>query len=574
MNSSRIDSTGIGSSESPSVYFCPSKTVYTWILDETTAFYATITTKSIAVPITIVLNILVIVAVNKRRELQKNSNILLASMAVADLVVGAVSMPLTITTDVLLVRKDLSLTICKLAFANQIVLYAAVSSSFYHLTVIAFERYVAIKRWKSYKAIVTKARVKMSAVMAWLLAVVSTAPVRIMTAAEVDDKYIKILNILSAIKTVVCVVLIGYCYITAYLSLRSRKGNEISQVAARSKAKLENTIAKATGILTTVLFVSYIPSVLVLLLGGSIPLLRTSSFFRWSELLVQLNSLLNPILYCFALNRNLRNEVLEMLKIRRPEPVQPAARPHLSAAVERRARRIGGTEFVEEVQEVHQEEQRPARKNGGISSDSIKMAEAVSQMPQITNNQPTVKRSMSCRARVIGKTEPQEFQKERQQRGRNNRAMSWDSMELSDGASKLPYSVSSLVEKEMPSSSCEENQVIYVDVHQPNPNKSTPRIQVTGVSTEESQSEIEDRSDPSLPNSKSHEQPMAECPLPPSSSEENRSICVDVRGPIFSRGKPRSSLRSWHGIGSCELSENSELLRREDIQGSYRPATR
>ena len=513
MNSSRIDSTGIDSSESPSVYFCPSKTVYTWILDETTAFYATITTKSIAVPITIVLNILVVVAVNKRRELQKNSNILLASMAVADLIVGAVSMPLTISTDVLLVRKDLSLTICKLAFANQIVLYAAVSSSFYHLTVIAFERYVAIKKWKSYKAIVTKARVKISAVMAWLLAVVSTAPVRIMTAAEVDDKYIKILNILSAIKTVVCVVLIGYCYITAYLSVRSRKGNEISQVAARSKAKLEKTIAKATGILTTVLFVSYIPSVLVLLLGGSIPLFRTSSFFRWSELLVQLNSLLNPILYCFALNRNFRNEVLEMLKIKRPDPVQPAARPNLSAAVERRARRIGGIKFVEEVQEAHEEE-RPARKNGGMSSDSIKMAEAVSQMPQITNNQPTVKRSMSCRARVIGKTEPQEFQKEEQQRGRINRVMSWDSMELPDGASELPHRVNSQIEKEMSSSSCEENQVICVDVHQPNPNKRVPRIQVTGVSTEESQSETEDRSDPSLPNCKSHEQPMAECPLP------------------------------------------------------------
>ena len=69
--------------------------------------------------------------------MQKNSNILLASMAVADLLVGAVSMPLTTALDILLLRKNLSLTICKIAGANQIVLYSAVSSSLYHLTFIA-----------------------------------------------------------------------------------------------------------------------------------------------------------------------------------------------------------------------------------------------------------------------------------------------------------------------------------------------------------------------------------------------------------------------------------------------------
>jgi len=219
-------------------------------------------------------------------------------MAVADLKVGALSMPLTTSVDVLLLRKDLSLTVCRLAFANQIVLYAAVSLSFYHLTVIAWERYVAIQKWNRYKVIVTR--------MVWLLAVIMTVPVRIMAAAEVDDKYLNVLNIISAAKTIVCVALIGCFYIVAYLGVRSQKHKEIRQVDARSKVKLENTIAKATSILTTVLLVSYIPSVLVLLLRGTIPFFRTSSFFCWTELIIQLNSLLNPILYCFALNRNFR----------------------------------------------------------------------------------------------------------------------------------------------------------------------------------------------------------------------------------------------------------------------------
>ena len=75
-----------------------------------------------------------------RKKLRSNANILLASMAVADLLVGAVSMPLSIGLDVLLLRKDLSLTICDIAFANQLVMYAVVCSSLNHLTVISWER--------------------------------------------------------------------------------------------------------------------------------------------------------------------------------------------------------------------------------------------------------------------------------------------------------------------------------------------------------------------------------------------------------------------------------------------------
>ena len=144
MKLNETDSHNIDPSESPSVYFCPTKPICTWILTETAAVYVSITAKSIASPFTVLLNLLVIVSVWRRRALQKNSNILLASMAVADLLVGAVSMPLTTALDILLLRKNLSLTICKIAGANQIVLYSAVKSSLYHLT---------IKRWRSYKIV-------------------------------------------------------------------------------------------------------------------------------------------------------------------------------------------------------------------------------------------------------------------------------------------------------------------------------------------------------------------------------------------------------------------------------------
>ena len=188
MNLNETDSHNIDPSESPSGYFCPTKPIYTWILTETAAFYVSITAKSIASPFTVLLNLLIIVAVWRRKALKKNSNILLASMAVADLLVGAVSMPLTTALDIRFLRKNLSLTICKIAGANQIVLYSAVSSSLYHLTFIAWDRYIAIKRWRSYKNVVTKTRLKICTVIAWLFAVTTACCIPILWVAEADQR--------------------------------------------------------------------------------------------------------------------------------------------------------------------------------------------------------------------------------------------------------------------------------------------------------------------------------------------------------------------------------------------------
>ena len=372
MNLSETDSEKIDPSELPSMYSCPHEPVYTWILTETAAFYVTITTKSIASPFTVLLNLLIIVAVKNRRALQKNSNILLSSMAVADLLVGAVSMPLTIASDILLLRKKLSLKICKIAGANQIVLYSAVSSSFYHLTFIAWERYVAIVKWTNYKNIITKTRLKICAVVAWVLAAITAILVPILSVAEVDQRVIVALSIFSASKTVLCVAIIGYCYITLYLYVRKRKNNEINQVSARANAKLEKSIAKATGTVTAALLVSYVPSIIALFLGDAVPFLRTSSYFRWSELLIQMNSFFNPIVYCFAMNRTFRNEVLEMINLN--SVLQLVLRPKLPVKRHSRRRREPAVVSDEENQ-LHGEKQLPDRLARLRSCDSIELAD-------------------------------------------------------------------------------------------------------------------------------------------------------------------------------------------------------
>ena len=387
MNLSETDSEAIDPSESPSVYFCPTKPIYTWILTETAAFYVSITTKSIASPLTVLLNVLIIVAVKKRRAFQKNSSILLTSMAVSDLLVGAVSMPLTTALDILLLHKKLSLTICKIAGANQIVLYSAVSSSLYHLTLIAWERYVAIKKWRSYKTVISKTRLKICAVVAWVLGAITAFLVPILWVAEVDQKVIAALSIFSATKTVLCVGVIGFFYISIYLCILKRKENEINQVSGRANSRLENAVAKATGTVTAALLVSYVPSIIVLFFGDTVPFLRTSSYFRWSELLIQMNSLFNPIVYCFTMNRTFRNEVLEMINSN--SVLQLASYPNPPAKRHIRQRDAPAV-ILEEVNEFQEEKQQPDRHSKPRSCDSIELPYP-DQIPGAVNSSPSSK---------------------------------------------------------------------------------------------------------------------------------------------------------------------------------------
>lgn len=86
-----------------------------------------------------------ILAIRKGKGLKTNSNILIASLAVADLLVGAVSMPLTIAVDALIVRGTVSYkTICLLNETSVSVLITIFIASYHHLVLIAWERYVAI----------------------------------------------------------------------------------------------------------------------------------------------------------------------------------------------------------------------------------------------------------------------------------------------------------------------------------------------------------------------------------------------------------------------------------------------
>lgn len=110
-----------------------------------------------------------------------------------------------------------------------------------------------------------------------------------------------------------------------YLGILQRKKSMINQTAAaRAELKLQSKVAKTCAMITFILFITYVQQIVITMLAffKSPPFYIVSSVFRWSDLILQLNSLLNPLIYCFTRQR-FRSAVLELLIIKKPRAIQP-----------------------------------------------------------------------------------------------------------------------------------------------------------------------------------------------------------------------------------------------------------
>ena len=246
-----------------SVIHCPQTSNFKWDLNETPIPLILFPITSIASVAVILLNALVVLALQQKTELKKTSTVLLSSMAIADLLVGAISMPLNVAIDILIASQVFYSGFCTLRLATQFSEYTFIWSSLYHLTFIAWERYVAIRKWIDYKVIVTRGRMKNLAIMAWLLAAFATSPHLVMILVGVKHTIQEIWHIGESVVGASCLTAIGYFYIMIYLGVRKRKIAAISKVTALVKAKQEIKVAETIGLITAALILSFVPVIVV-----------------------------------------------------------------------------------------------------------------------------------------------------------------------------------------------------------------------------------------------------------------------------------------------------------------------
>lgn len=116
----------------------------------------------VACPFNILLNTMVMVAVKTKRRLQTHPNILLACLALTDLMVGLIVQPLHITFAIFFLKGKRYEELCELNVAFIISLTVCCVASLYHLTLISFERLLAIRHSFTHSTVVTKTRLMVS----------------------------------------------------------------------------------------------------------------------------------------------------------------------------------------------------------------------------------------------------------------------------------------------------------------------------------------------------------------------------------------------------------------------------
>ena len=133
----------------------------------------------------------------------------------------------------------------------------------------------------------------------------------VVESASVRYDIILVVDVILSIFWFLCLSLIAYFYVKAYLAVRKWNRTRICPVNVLVKGKLENKFAYTTFWLTVFFAVSGFPTVTVYLFRETWPFFRQG----WAETILQLNSLFNPLLYWYR-TRRLRKQALEMLRCR------------------------------------------------------------------------------------------------------------------------------------------------------------------------------------------------------------------------------------------------------------------
>ena len=273
---------------------------------------------------TVLLNAFIILAIKQRRELQKPSNIMLSSMAVTDLLVGVILMPTYATIDFFLLLQVSSEYTCVLYAVNHFFRPLLFTATMHHLTIIAWERYVAVKKWMDYKRIITNERLKKIAIATWLSALFPTVATFSTTVVFADLTIMERILFGWTAAEIVCLFLVAFFYRMVYLEVRNRKLDRISQNAVLMKNKLqESKVAKTTGLLTVWVISSFIPIFAFGILGHFVPFFRTNEPIRLNHIGTQMNSLFNPLFYCYR-DHHFKNAIRELLGMKKPEAIQSA----------------------------------------------------------------------------------------------------------------------------------------------------------------------------------------------------------------------------------------------------------
>lgn len=259
---------------------------------------------------TIVLNFLIIFTMYRKPALQKPSFIFLCNLAMADLAVGILAVPITTAWKIAELYDQQKVIMCKLGQGVFLVTSVFTGLSFCTITAATVDRFLALHLHLTYIAIVTTKRVVITCVGLWL-ATIGLTFVGLIGVA--------IFRVTIIITVILGIVIMVYCYLKIYLIVRRHHKQIQSQMAPSQDNSLPNikpfkkTVANLIYVLGTNIL-SYLPFICTTVVRGIVGD-SFLIFFFWniSITLIFVNSAVNPLLYCWRLGE-IRESVKETFR--------------------------------------------------------------------------------------------------------------------------------------------------------------------------------------------------------------------------------------------------------------------
>ena len=266
--------------------------------------------------LTVISNGIFLITLLRKESLQTPPNILLGALCISDLLVGLVLEPLWLADFFKRIEHQFSMSI----FASKLlIMYVVIGLSFHFMALISLDRYFAICHPFLYVQHATKRKAIASCGLTLLfLVVVYTISIILVTMQQPIWLLISSL-VISVFDWSVMI----FCHWEIVKVIRRQKRqittrNErgATQHACCRNSERERKQANAIFILVAVFLICYLPTVVKFVLSLNRVHFSNDSqrlvFNMWVDFLLFLNSLANPLLYCFRL-RSIRGAMIETL---------------------------------------------------------------------------------------------------------------------------------------------------------------------------------------------------------------------------------------------------------------------
>lgn len=276
------------------------------------SYFITIIINSVACPFTVLLNVLVIKVVMTRPRLRTNSNILLACLAVTDVLTGLFGQPSHVLWRIFLIS-GLS-TSEKVEDFHFNVMFILATVLCLHLILVSFERLVAIKFTMQYPNVITDSNLKIAVSAIWIIAFMC-GTFRVL-------KMYLVINSMASLITISCIVFVVSAQVILFretrrhqrkIKARQLPQDEVERFTREYKA-LKTTVFVIGAIIVCLLPACFCSTLSATGLYGICPINDS----LWQTCIL-LNSLVNPLIYCWR-----QKEMRKFLFRIRTQVVHPA----------------------------------------------------------------------------------------------------------------------------------------------------------------------------------------------------------------------------------------------------------